>query len=381
MTPMTHPHGELRASADVDLDAVRASVASLAARAGDAATMAVVKADGYGHGMLPCARAALEAGASWLGVAFLEEAMRLRAAGVTAPVLCWLAAPGEPLADALAADVDLSASSTWALDEIAAAARGLGRPARVHLKADTGLGRSGATETDWPALCDTAAALVADGVVDVVGVWSHFAFADAPNHPTVQAQLCRFTEAVGVAEKAGLHPSVRHLANSAATLLVPEAHFDMVRPGISVYGLSPGPQVGTSAELGLRPAMTLRARVALAKRVPAGTGVSYTHRYVTPAPATLAVVPLGYADGVPRSATNTAQVLLAGRRRRIAGTVCMDQFVVDVGDDEVAAGDEVVLFGPGDGGEPTADDWAAALGTINYEIVTRVGVRVPRTYR
>jgi alanine racemase len=375
--------GDLRASAHVDLDAVRASVATLAARAGDAATLAVVKADGYGHGMLPCARAALDAGASWLGVAFLEEALALRAAGITAPVLCWLAAPGEPLlADAIAADVDLSASSTWALDEIAADARTVGRAAaRVHLKADTGLGRAGATEADWPALCDRAAALSADGVVDVVGVWSHFAFADAPNHPTVQAQVGRFTEAVGVAEKAGLHPSVRHLANSAATLLTPEAHFDMVRPGISVYGLSPGPDVGTSAQLGLRPAMTLRARVALAKRVPAGTGVSYTHRYHTPASATLAVVPLGYADGVPRSATNTAQVLLAGRRRRIAGTVCMDQFVVDVGDDDVAAGDEVVLFGPGDRGEPTADDWAAALDTINYEIVTRVGVRVPRTYR
>jgi alanine racemase len=330
--------------------------------------------------MVPCARAALEAGASSLGVAFIEEAMELRAAGIVAPVLCWLAAPGEPLADALAVDVELSASSVPALGEIAAAAQVAGCVARIHLKADTGLGRAGATEADWPGLCDAAAALAADGVVDVVGVWSHFAFADAPNHPTVQAQISRFTEAVDVAEKVGLRPSVRHLANSAATLLTPGAHFDMVRPGISVYGLSPGPDVGTAAELGLRPAMTLRARVALAKRVPAGTGVSYGHRYVTPAPATLAVVPLGYADGVPRSATNTAEVLLAGRRRRIAGTVCMDQFVIDVGDDDVAEGDEVVLFGPGDRGEPTADDWAAALDTINYEIVTRVGVRVPRTY-
>ncbi|MBX6387594.1 MAG: alanine racemase [Frankia sp.] len=377
---MGHLVAAPRACAVVDLDAVRESTATLVARAGSAATMAVVKADGYGHGMVPCARAALEAGASWLGVAVLEEALALRAAGITAPVLAWLTAPGEPLPDAVAADVDLSASAEWALDEIAAAARAAGRPARVHLKADTGLGRAGAAAGDWPALCDAAAAHQAEGLLDVVGVWSHFAFADAPGHPTVQGQIGRFREAVDIAEKAGLRPQVRHLANSAATLVSPEAHFDLVRPGISVYGLSPGPDVGRSAELGLRPAMRLSARVALAKRVPPGQGVSYAHRHVTAAETTLALVPLGYADGVPRSATNLGEVLLAGRRRRIAGTVCMDQFVVDVGDDPVSAGDEVVLFGPGDDGEPTADDWAAALGTINYEIVTRIGSRVPRVH-
>ncbi|OHV41789.1 MULTISPECIES: alanine racemase [Pseudofrankia] len=370
-----------RACAIVDLDAVRESTATLVARAGSAATMAVVKADGYGHGMIPCARAALDGGATWLGVAVLEEALALRAAGFTVPVMSWLMAPGEPLGDALAADVDLSASAGWALDEIAAAARATGRQARVHLKADTGLGRAGAGPADWPALCDAAAALRAEGLIDVVGVWSHFAFADAPGHPTVQGQIGRFTDAVAVAEKAGLRPQVRHLANSAATLVSPEAHFDLVRPGISVYGLSPGPEVGRSAELGLRPAMRLTARVTLAKRVPPGTGVSYAHRYTTEAETTLAVVPVGYADGIPRSAANVGEVLLAGRRRRIAGTVCMDQFVLDVGDDRVSAGDEVVLFGAGDDGEPTADDWAAALDTINYEIVTRVGVRVPRVYR
>jgi alanine racemase len=342
--------------------------------------MAVVKADGYGHGMIRCARAALDGGASWLGVAFLEEALALRAAGITVPVLSWLASPGEPLGDAVAADIDLSASAPWGLAEIAAAARTLGRPARVHLKVDTGLTRAGAPESDWPGLCDAAAALQADGLLEVVGVWSHFAFADSPGHPTVRGQISRFTEAVGIAEKAGLTPAVRHLANSAATLVSPEAHFDMVRPGIAVYGLSPGPEVGPSARFGLRPAMRLAARVALAKRVPAELGVSYAHRYTTPTETTLALVPLGYADGVPRAATNLGEVLLGGVRRRISGTVCMDQFVVDVGDDPVSAGDEVVLFGPGDGGEPTADDWAAALGTINYEIVSRIGNRVPRTY-
>jgi alanine racemase len=369
-----------RACAAVDLDAVRASTATLVARAGAAATMAVVKADGYGHGMLPCARAALDGGATWLGVAVLEEALALRAAGITVPVLSWLMAPGEPLGPAIAADIDVSASAPWALAQIAAAARATGRCARVHLKVDTGLGRAGAGAADWPALCDTAAALRAEGVLDVVGVWSHFAFADAPGHPTVQGQIGVFTDAVAIAEKAGLRPQVRHLANSAATLVSPEAHFDLVRPGISVYGLSPGPEVGRSADLGLRPAMRLSARVALAKRVPPGSGVSYAHRYVTDADTTLALVPIGYADGVPRAATNLGEVLLAGQRRRIAGTVCMDQFVLDVGDDRVAAGDEAVLFGPGDHGEPTADDWAAALGTINYEIVSRVGARIPRVY-
>ncbi|CAJ59786.1 Alanine racemase [Frankia alni ACN14a] len=378
--PGASASSEPRTYAAVELDAVRDSVAALAARAGDAATMAVVKADGYGHGMIPCARAALDAGASWLGTAVLEEALALRAAGITAPVLCWLATPGERFGEAISAGIDVSASASWTLTEIAAAARLAGRPARVHLKADTGLGRAGAMPGDWPGLCDQAAALQAEGVIEAFGVWSHFAFADAPGHATVQAQIGAFRDAVDIAEKAGLAPTVRHLANSAATLVSPEAHFDLVRPGVSVYGLSPGPEVGPPARFGLRPAMSLVSHAALVKRVPAGTGVSYAHRYTTARETTLALVPLGYADGIPRAATNTGEVLFGGRRRRIAGTVCMDQFVLDVGDDEVAAGDEVRLFGPGDLGEPTADDWAVALGTINYEIVTRIGQRVPRVY-
>ncbi|MCK9922887.1 alanine racemase [Frankia sp. AgPm24] len=370
-----------RTYAAIELDAVRDSVTALVDRAGPAATMAVVKADGYGHGMLPCARAALEAGATWLGTAFLEEALALRAAGITVPVLCWLSTPAENIDAAIEADIDLSASAPWALRRIAEAARRVGRRARVHLKADTGLGRAGATPADWPDLCDDAARLEAEGVLSGYGVWSHLAFADAPGHPTVQTQIGMFREAIDIADKAGLTPVVRHLANSAATLVSPQAHFDLVRPGVSVYGLSPGPEVGPPARFGLRPAMTLVSHAALVKRVPAGTGVSYAHRYTTDHAATLALVPLGYADGVPRSATNRGEVLLGGRRRRIAGTVCMDQFVLDVGDDDVSVGDEVVLFGPGDQGEPTADDWATAAGTINYEIVTRIGARVPRVYR
>ncbi len=370
----------LPAEAVIDLGAVRDNVAALRAAAPGAQLLAVVKADGYGHGMVPVARAALAGGADWLGVAFLTEAMALRAAGITVPVLAWLVGPAEDLAPAVAAGIDLGVNAGWALEAAVAAARTTGRPARLHLKADTGLSRAGATAADWPDLVTATAKAAAAGSVEVIGVWSHFAYADAPGHPTVAAQLGGFRTALEVAERAGVRPELRHLANSAATLTSPEAHFDLVRPGLAVFGLSPVPAAGGPESFGLRPAMTLRSSVALAKVVPAGSGVSYGHRYTTERRTRLALVPLGYADGVPRSATNVGELLLAGRRRRISGTVCMDQFVVDVGDDEVAAGEEVVLFGPGDRGEPTAQDWAEATGTISYEIVTRIGARVPRRY-
>ncbi len=364
----------------IDLDAVRTSTAELVRRAGSAAVMAVVKADGYGHGMLPCARAALQAGAQWLGAAKPAEALALRAAGIDVPILTWLAGPGDDVAPAVAAGIDLSAGAPWMIRQLQAAALAAGRPARVHLNVDTGLHREGATATDWPELIEAGLKGVAEGTLEIIGIWSHFALADDPGHPTVRAQLTHYREALELAERAGVRPQVRHLANSAATLATPEAHFDLVRPGVSIYGLSPGPLVGRPAQLGLAPAMTLTAEIALTKRVPAGSGVSYGHRYHTASEATLALIPLGYADGVPRHATNLAEVMIAGRRRRIAGTVCMDQFVVDVGDDAVEPGDRVVLFGPGEHGEPTAQDWAEAIGTINYEIVTRVGPRVPRRY-
>jgi alanine racemase len=370
----------VRATVRVDLDAIAANVSELDRRAGDAGVMAVVKADGYGHGLVPSARAAVAGGASWLGVAFIEEAVALRAAGMTTPILSWLAAPGEPIAGALSANVDISVSEVWALDEVRRAAVEAGNPARVHLKADTGLHRAGATPARWPDLVDAAVKAEAEGELRVVGLWSHFAYADAPGHATVDRQEQAFADALDIAARAGLRPDVRHLANSAATLTRPSAHYDLVRPGIAVYGLTPVPHDGAPSTYGLRPAMTVTARVALAKRAGAGAGVSYGHRYTTERATTLALVPLGYADGVPRNATNTAEVFLGGRRRRIAGTVCMDQFVVDVGDDVIREGDEVVLFGPGDDGEPTAQDWADALGTISYEIVTRMGPRVPRTY-
>lgn len=365
-----------RTEAVVDLAAIRRNVETL--RSGTSAdVMAVVKADGYGHGLLPSARAALAGGASWLGVAIVDEALALRAAGITVPVLAWLWTPQEDatVRAAIAAGVDLSVSGQWALDTVRVAARDNGTTGRVHLKIDTGLSRNGCYVTDWPDLVVAAAKAQAAGEVDVVGVWSHFAYADEPGHPTIAGQIARYRDALDVAERAGITPRVRHLANSAAALTLPEAHFDLVRPGIAVYGLSPVP-----GDFGLTPAMTVRAQLALAKRVGAGEGVSYGHVYTTARETTLALVPLGYADGIPRNATNVAPVSINGNRYRISGRVCMDQFVVDVGDSAVNAGDLAVLFGPGDHGEPTAQDWADSLGTIHYEVVTRIGPRVTRTY-
>ncbi|MFV2099913.1 alanine racemase [Micromonospora sp. LOL_024] len=365
-----------QAEVRVNLDAIRENVDRL--RTGTSAElMAVVKGDGYGHGMVPAARAALDAGADWLGVCTLDEALALRAAGIDVPVLAWLLAPGLPLHAGVTAGVDLGAASLVQLAEMIEASRIAGRPARLHLKIDTGLARGGATVADWPALVDAAAKAQADGLVEVVGVWSHFVHADLPGHPTTDRQLAVFHEGLELVERSGLRPRHRHLANSAATLTRPDTHFDLVRPGLAVYGLSPV----AGQTYGLRPAMTARARVMLTKRVPAGSGVSYGHTYTTEREANLAVVPLGYADGVPRHASNSGPVQLGGVRRTISGRVCMDQFVLDCGDDPVAAGDVVTLFGDGIDGGPTADDWAEAVGTINYEIVTRFGsTRVPRVY-
>ncbi|WP_214370260.1 alanine racemase [Pseudonocardia sp. H11422] len=372
--------GYLRASCTVDLDAIRENVAALRDRAGTAEVMAVIKADAYSHGLVPVARAALDGGAGRLGVAVLEEAFALRAAGVSAPVFAWLATPGADFPRAIAEGIDVAAYSVSQLEEISHAAAAVGVAATVHLKADTGMWRGGATGEDWPELVTAAYRAEREGLIDVAGVWSHLACADELGHPCTGRQLAVFAEAVDVAARAGLRPRLRHIANSAATLTLPESHFDLVRPGLAIYGLDPmGPDQELSGPA-LRPAMTLAARVVQAKRAPAGAGVSYGHRYTTARETTLVVVPLGYADGVLRSASGLGQVMVSGRRYRIAGRICMDQFVIDVGDDPVAPGDEVVLFGPGDHGEPTARAWAQAAGTIPYEIVTRIGARVPRVY-
>ncbi|MFI6566377.1 alanine racemase [Streptomyces sp. NPDC050534] len=375
------PTARLRARAEIDLGALRANVRALRAQAPGAALMAVVKSDAYGHGAVPCARAAVEAGAAWLGTATPEEALALRAAGLPGRIMCWLWVPGGPWREAVEADIDVSVSGMWALTEATDAARRAGVPARVQLKADTGLGRNGCQPgEDWAELVAAALRAEAEGLIRVTGLWSHFACADEPGHPSIAHQLTTFREMLAHAEGQGVRPEVRHIANSPATLTLPEAHFDLVRTGIALYGISPSPEVGTPADFGLRPVMTLSANLALVKHVPGGHGVSYGHHYVTPGETTLALVPVGYADGIPRHASGSGPVLVGGKWRTVAGRVAMDQFVVDLGGDEPAVGTEAVLFGPGDRGEPTAEDWAQAAGTIAYEIVTRIGTRVPRVY-
>lgn len=378
---MTRPRVEAR----IDHDALAHNVGLLAglARASGAATMAVVKADGYGHGAVEAGRTALASGATWLGVCTLEEAAQLRAAGIDAPVLSWLHLPDEDFAAAVADGVDLGVSSRAELDGVVAGAGRAGRPARVHLKIDTGLSRNGCPPAAWSEFLDAVEAARAAGDVEVAAVWSHLAHADAPDHPTIDVQAKRLDEAWRIAgERLGGPRPWRHLANSAATLTRPDLHLDLVRPGIAVYGLDP---LEAPDGHGLRPVMTFRTRVALVKRVAAGEGVSYGHEWVAPDDRVLALVPTGYADGVPRRLGGTMTVQLAGRRRPVVGRVCMDQVVVDLGPaaaftDDVAPGDEVLLFGPGDAGEPTAADWARWLDTIHYEVVTGVGCR-PRVTR
>jgi alanine racemase len=362
----------------IDLDAIRDNVAELVRRAAPAQVLAVVKADAYGHGLVDSARAALAGGASWLGVAQLAEALRLREAGVSAPLLTWLFPPGADIGGAIDADIEVTVGSSWSLDAVLLASRERGRPARIQVKVDTGLGRGGIL-TDWSEMVERLAAAQAEGAVEVTGVWSHFAWADAPQHPTVKAQQVRFEEACAELSRAGVRPPLRHLANSAATLTNPSAHFDLVRPGLAVYGLSPVPDLGDSAHFGLREAMRVTARLSIVKRARAGQGVSYGHEYVTDRDTVLGLVPMGYADGIPRSAGRTGPVSVGGRRLTVAGRVCMDQFVLDLGPDFAgAAGDEVVVLGRAADGEPSAQDWAQAAGTINYEIVTRISSRLPR---
>jgi alanine racemase len=361
----------------IDVSAIKDNVSALVKHVGGAQFMAVVKADGYGHGMIPAAAAALAGGADWLGVVHVGDALALRAAGFTVPVLCLLEAPDAPHEEAIRQDIDLCAASVPVIGQMAAAAQRAGRPARLHLKLDTGMARGGSTAQQWPSVISAALAAQAAGQVQIIGVWSHLACADMPGHPSIGAQLEAFRAGLTLAERAGVRPQLRHLANTPATLTLPQTWFDLVRSGGAVFGLSTLPG---GAPSWLRPAMTVRARLVAVKRVPAGTGVSYGHRYVTSRDSNLGLIPLGYAEGVPRDASDRGQLLVRGQRWTISGTVCMNQVVVDFGDAEVSPGDEAVLFGPGDSGEPTAQEWADVLRTLSYEIVTRFAGRIPRSY-
>jgi alanine racemase len=352
--------------ARIDLGALRDNVAAIRRLVAPARVLAVVKADGYGHGAELAARAALEGGADQLGVADVAEALALRASGIDAPLLAWLHDPDADFAPAIAVGVELGISSAAQLERAAGAV--------VHLKIDTGLSRNGVPPADWAVVCARAAELERTGVLRVRGVWSHLANAGAAE---TARQRDRFEEAVAVASAAGLAPELRHLAASEAAIASPETRYDLVRIGIAMYGLPPAAGMDVAA-LGLRPAMELSAPVVNVKRVPAGEGVSYGFVHRTGRATTLALVPLGYADGVPRAATGGAQVAIGGRRHPVVGRIAMDQLVVDVGDTPVALGDRAVLWGDPVTGAPSAEDWAAAAGTIGYEIVTRVGPRVPR---
>ena len=376
--PAGTPGAGARAEIVVDLDAIEHNARVLSALVAPAALMAVVKADAYGHGMLEVAEAARRAGAAWLGVATGEEALALRAAGDTGRILCWVFAPGDSYSELVAADVDVAVYTPEQVAQVAAEARALGMVARVHLKIDTGLSRGGATPRDWPVLCAAARAAEQDGSLRAVGVWSHLVASDEPDHPANDAQAEVFGWALEEAGRAGLQLEARHIANSAAAALRPDLRYDLVRCGLALYGLDPAP--GVMPDLGLRPAMTVRGRLALVKQVLAGQGVSYGHTWAADRDTTLGLVPVGYADGIPRAASPGAEIWVAGRRRPVRGRVCMDQMVVDLDGDLPPAGAEFVLLGPGDRGEPTADDWAQAIGTINYEVVSRLGGRLRRRH-
>jgi alanine racemase len=308
----------------------------------------------------------------------LADAIELRRAGLTMPVLSLHGSPDAPHSEAIRRGVDMTAGTAELVDQLALVAEGVGTPARLHLEADTGMSRGGATAAHWPGLVHAALAAEAAGLVQVVGLWSHFACADIPGHPTIGQQLAAFRDAIALAERAGARPEIRHIANGPATLALPDSYFDLVRPGGAVYGLCtlPGGVPGW-----LRPAMTLHARLVQVKRVSAGVPVSYGHRYATGTATALGVLPLGYNEGIPRHASNAAGLMFTrGRRVPIAGTVNLNHVILDLGAGPADAGDEVVLFGPGDRGEPTAQEWAEALGTISYEIVTRFTGKVPRSY-
>lgn len=367
-----------QAEAVIDLDAYRGNLRAIAELAPNAALMAVVKANAYGHGMLECGRAARQAGADWLGVTTVDEALALRAAGDSGAILSWLNAPGADYAAAVDAGIEVTASSAEQLREIVAASGNGARP-RVQLKVDTGLSRNGARGEQWDELVDAAAAAQAAGQIEFTGTWSHFACADQPEHPANDIQQKAFSQALEVLSAAGLDPGLCHLANSAATLTRPESHLDLVRVGIASFGLPPSATMHLDVEL--RPVMTLRGRLAAVKRVPEGSGVSYDWAYVTTRESTLGLVPLGYGEGIPRWGSGKLQAAHAGKRVDIVGTVAMDQVVVDLGDATASRGDLVTLFGPGHEGEPSAVEWAAAADTISYEIVTRIGGRVRRTFR
>jgi alanine racemase len=357
----------------VDLDAVRHNVRAV--KPPEAELMAVVKATAYGHGDVPVARAALEAGATWLGVALVEEGLRLHDAEIEAPTLVLTEFPRGAEKEALAAGLTPTLYTDEGLGSMAEASGALGRPIPVHVKVDTGMHRVGLAPELAPDFCLRAL----ESGLDLEGLWTHLAVAEQPDDPSVRLQLDAFGEVLAELAKAGIRPRYRHAANSAATIAWPESHLDLVRVGIALYGIIPGPALEGRADL--RPAMSLRSQVTMVKRVAAGEGVSYGLRYRLERESTVATVPVGYADGYHRAASGRAEVLIRGHRYPVAGTVTMDQITVDCADDPVEPGDEVVLFGRQGEEEIRVEELADWAGTIGYEIVCAVSDRVPREHR
>ena len=363
----------MRAFVEVNLNAISNNIKLVKSKT-QAQILAVVKADAYGHGLIPVAKCAVDAGATWLGVALLEEAISLREAGIKVPIISWLTPPSSDFKQAIELDIDLAIPSLKHLEVIVAAGKALGKKPRVHIEVDTGMTRGGLLG-EWPEFL--IAAKGAD--IEVVGFWSHFARADEPDEIANQSQMLEFESKLAQLIATGITPRYIHLANSAATLTNPNSHKNIVRLGIAMYGLSPDVNtLGSSQNLELEPAMTLKAEIHLVKRVPAGSPVGYGGTQTTLRDTKLAIITIGYADGIPRNASSAVGVFVAGRKAAIIGRVSMDQFVVDLGaDSNAVAGEIVEVFGANG---YSIDDWAAASGTINYEIVTRIAARVPRIY-
>jgi len=369
-----------RASAEINLSAITQNFKSIKSRT-TADVLAVVKADAYGHGLIPVSKALEEAGADWFGTALLEEAINLRKAGILKPIISWLTPLGEDFKSAIDLDIDLGIPSIDLLDEVIKAASLTGKAARIHLEIDTGMSRGGVL-SEWDQLIKSVLVGVNLKLLKVIGIWSHFARADEPAELMNQEQLSLFEEKVNQAKTAGIDAQFIHIANSAALFTNKSAHKNIIRSGIALFGLSPDIKtIGDSSSLGLKPAMKLKAKLNLVKEVKAGSSVGYGGTAVLKSDTKLGVITLGYADGIPRNTNNLAGVFVDKKRAPMIGRVSMDQFVVDLGiTSNAKTGDEVIVFGDGSGGEYTVDEWAKAANTINYEIITRIGPRVPRIY-
>jgi alanine racemase len=369
-----------RASAEINLSSITQNFKSIKSRT-TADVLAVVKADAYGHGLIPVSKALEEAGADWFGTALLEEAINLRKAGILKPIISWLTPLGEDFKSAIDLDIDLGIPSIALLDEVIKAASLTGKAARIHLEIDTGMSRGGVL-SEWDQLIKSVLVGVNLKLLKVIGIWSHFARADEPAELMNQEQLSLFEEKVNQAKTAGIDAQFIHIANSAALFTNKSTHKNIIRSGIALFGLSPDVKtIGDSSSLGLKPAMKLKAKLNLVKEVKAGSSVGYGGTAVLKSDTKLGVVALGYADGIPRNTNNLAGVFVDKKRAPIIGRVSMDQFVVDLGvTSNAKTGDEVIVFGDGSGGEYTVDEWAKAANTINYEIITRIGPRVPRIY-